>query len=292
MIGSMVNPPPPPPRARSLRRRRVLLGVDAPVEAVGGHLVHAEGLVELPQQVVGREIAVLELLAVRADLGVDERAHRVTNHHQLFGPLEHRTLPVRRRHRRGRRGGGPGGRLPRSVRTSRASRGSGGRRDGRCIWRTEQGTDAGGSEWKRAASVWRDRWRSTPRSLRDVLIRLRRDVAGGVARWTLGGHGVAEIDVDFFPTVAPAGDERPAWSSTAAPLGSRWHRDAPGSGRDPRRPVDTCELTLPRDSAGPVVDEPDPARCSISPTRRSTSSARSCSGTPRATAWPRDSDFR
>ena len=70
--------------------------------------------------------------------------------------------------------------------------------------------------------------------VRDVLIRLRRDVAGGVARWTLGGHGVAEIDVDFFPTVAPAGDERPAWSSTAAPRGSRWRRERSGGGRDLR----------------------------------------------------------
>jgi hypothetical protein len=30
---------------------------------------------------------------VRADLGVDEGAHRVPHHLQLFGPLEHRRLP-------------------------------------------------------------------------------------------------------------------------------------------------------------------------------------------------------
>lgn len=80
--------------------------------------------------------------------------------------------------------------------------------------------------------------------VRDVLIRLRRDVAGGVARWTLGAHGVAEIDVDFFPTVAPAGDERPAWSSTAR----LWDPDGiamlPAVVEISADRVDTCELTL------------------------------------------------
>ena len=94
MIGSIVNPPPATAPAFALRPRgcRVLLRRDALVEAVGGHLVHAERLVELAQEVVRRHVAVLELLAVRADLGVDERAHRVTHHQQLFGPLEHRKL--------------------------------------------------------------------------------------------------------------------------------------------------------------------------------------------------------
>jgi len=50
--------------------------------------------------------------------------------------------------------------------------------------------------------------------VRDVLIRLRRDTAGSVARWTLGEHGVAELDVEFFPILA-ADDANPAWSTAA-----------------------------------------------------------------------------
>jgi hypothetical protein len=50
--------------------------------------------------------------------------------------------------------------------------------------------------------------------VRDVLIRLRRDTAGSVARWTLGEHGVAELDVEFFP-ILTAVDANPAWSTTA-----------------------------------------------------------------------------
>src|SRR6478736_6669958 len=50
---------------------------------------------------------------------------------------------------------------------------------------------------------------------RDVLRRLRRDTAGSVARWTLGGHGVAELDVEFFPILAAAEAANPAWSTTA-----------------------------------------------------------------------------
>jgi hypothetical protein len=34
--------------------------------------------------------------------------------------------------------------------------------------------------------------------LADVLLRLRRDADGSVLRWTLGGCGAAEIDVQFF----------------------------------------------------------------------------------------------
>lgn len=51
--------------------------------------------------------------------------------------------------------------------------------------------------------------------LRDVLIRLRRDAAGSVTRWTLGELGVAEVDVAFFPILTAAGAAIPAWSSTA-----------------------------------------------------------------------------
>jgi hypothetical protein len=51
--------------------------------------------------------------------------------------------------------------------------------------------------------------------LRDVLIRLRRDVPGAVARWTLGGRGAAEVDVEFMPVLSETGAPTPAWSSTA-----------------------------------------------------------------------------
>jgi hypothetical protein len=47
----------------------------------------------------------------------------------------------------------------------------------------------------------------------NVLSRLRRDVPGGVARWTLGGRGSAEVDVEFSPIVAESGSG-PAWTTT------------------------------------------------------------------------------
>ena len=90
MIGSSVIPPPRhpwsrSPRARCCRRcsgavRRVLLGVDAALEGVARHRVHAERGVQLAQEVVRRQVAVLELLAVRADLVVDELPHGVADH--------------------------------------------------------------------------------------------------------------------------------------------------------------------------------------------------------------------
>ena len=49
----------------------------------------------------------------------------------------------------------------------------------------------------------------------DVLIRLRRDAQGSVARWTLGGRGVAEVDADFFPILTADGADSPGWSTTA-----------------------------------------------------------------------------
>jgi hypothetical protein len=58
-------------------------------EAVAGHGVHAEGAEQLAEDVVGREVAVLELLPARRDLGEDELAHRVADHDLLFGPLVH-----------------------------------------------------------------------------------------------------------------------------------------------------------------------------------------------------------
>lgn len=49
----------------------------------------------------------------------------------------------------------------------------------------------------------------------DVLIKLRRDISGSVVRWTLGEHGVAEVDVEFFPIFVAEDTTRPAWSTTA-----------------------------------------------------------------------------
>ena len=93
MIGSIVIPAPPPPPplalARSRVARRVFSASMRRLKRVARHLVHAERLVQLAQQVVRRQVAVLELLAVRADLVVDELPHRVADHLQLFGPFEH-----------------------------------------------------------------------------------------------------------------------------------------------------------------------------------------------------------
>ncbi len=77
----------------------------------------------------------------------------------------------------------------------------------------------------------------------DVLMRLRRDTRGAVARWTLGGRGTAELDVSFFPVPAEV-PSTPAWSTTAR----LWDRmgialvdtvvELTGTA------ADTCELTL------------------------------------------------
>lgn len=87
--------------------------------------------------------------------------------------------------------------------------------------------------------------------VRDVLIRLRRDVPGGVARWRLGERGAAEIDVDFFPIMTASGDTSPAWSSTAR----LWDPDGvamlPAVVEIRTETVDTCELTL-RPAAPPA----------------------------------------
>ena len=87
--------------------------------------------------------------------------------------------------------------------------------------------------------------------VRDVLIRLRRDVPGGVARWTLGERGAAEIDVDFFPILTATGDPSPAWSSAAR----LWDPDGvamfPTVVEIRAGASDTCELTL-RPTAPPA----------------------------------------
>jgi len=56
-----------------------------------------------------------------------------------------------------------------------------------------------------------------------VLGQLRRDTRGSSTAWTLGGHGSAQVDVDFFPVIssrntpAPNGApaETPAWTTSA-----------------------------------------------------------------------------
>ena len=69
--------------------RAGLVGRDAAVEAVGRHRIHPERLVHPAEEVVRREVAVLELLAVRTNLVVDELAHCIAHHLELFGPFEH-----------------------------------------------------------------------------------------------------------------------------------------------------------------------------------------------------------
>jgi hypothetical protein len=80
--------------------------------------------------------------------------------------------------------------------------------------------------------------------VRDVLIRLRRDTAGSVARWTLGGRGIAELDVDFFPILTAADAASPAWSTTAR----LWDTDGVALVHVVielrAAAVDGCELTL------------------------------------------------
>jgi hypothetical protein len=62
---------------------------NSPVEGIGGHCVHTERLVQPAQEVIRRQVAVFQLLAVRPDLVVDELAHGVAHHLELFGPFEH-----------------------------------------------------------------------------------------------------------------------------------------------------------------------------------------------------------
>ena len=59
------------------------------------HLVHAEGLEELAQDVVGRRVAVLELLDLRLDLGLHELPHHVADHLLGLGPIDHGDSPIR-----------------------------------------------------------------------------------------------------------------------------------------------------------------------------------------------------
>jgi len=75
----------------------------------------------------------------------------------------------------------------------------------------------------------------------DVLRRLRRDTRGAAARWMLGAHGSAEIDIDFFPVITPG--DAPAWTTTAR----LWDPDAVAMVRVTieltAASADTCTLT-------------------------------------------------
>lgn len=79
-----------------------------------------------------------------------------------------------------------------------------------------------------------------------VLNRLRRDVPGGAARWTLGGRGAAEIDVDFFPIISDPGADapKPAWSSTARLWGPDGVALLAAVVEIRTETIDTCGLTL------------------------------------------------
>jgi hypothetical protein len=65
---------------------------DPTLERVPRHRADAERRVQLAQQVVRRHVAVLEVVAVRPDLLVDEVAHRAPDHLELFWPFEHHCL--------------------------------------------------------------------------------------------------------------------------------------------------------------------------------------------------------
>ncbi len=106
--GAAAPPSPAPvdlaPLAVGVGRGRELLR-----EPVAGELVHSEGRVQLPDDVVGRKIAELELVDVRHHLGLDEPPDRIADHQLLLGPFEHRAPP-----------GGPGSGVPLAMRLSEA----------------------------------------------------------------------------------------------------------------------------------------------------------------------------
>jgi len=51
----------------------------------------------------------------------------------------------------------------------------------------------------------------------DVLVQLRRDALGCPVAWTLGAHGSADLDAEFFPVPTALADASnpPAWTTTA-----------------------------------------------------------------------------
>src|SRR4029077_17961785 len=62
---------------------------DLPGKALARHLVQAEGTHELAQDVVRRQVAVLEVMPPGLDLLVDEPPRHVANHQVLLAPLDH-----------------------------------------------------------------------------------------------------------------------------------------------------------------------------------------------------------
>src|SRR5207237_10419491 len=73
----------------ALARLASLLGLDAALEALARHRVHAERREELAQEVVGRKVAVLQFVTLGDDFRRHELADGITDHLLLFGPLEH-----------------------------------------------------------------------------------------------------------------------------------------------------------------------------------------------------------
>jgi hypothetical protein len=63
--------------------------LDHAPEALPVHLVDAEGRQHLAQDLVRRQVTVLELFEVRHDLGGDELAHCIADHELLLGPFDH-----------------------------------------------------------------------------------------------------------------------------------------------------------------------------------------------------------
>ncbi len=214
MIGNSVNPPP----RDSSRSARAALAPAVPAAAASSaairlskpsarERVHPERRVQLAQQVVGREVAVLELLAVRSDLVVDELAHGVAHHLELFGPFEHGRIVRDVVGRPPERAGEPesratfrglSGDFTRSARTS--DRGFSPAAPGsRCNRLTEEvsgggnGMDPGGISVARTLPI-------DGALLDDVLLRLRRDAATSALRWTLGDRGTAEVEIAFTST--------------------------------------------------------------------------------------------
>ena len=97
--------------------------------------------------------------------------------------------------------------------------------------------DAGGISVARALSI-------DAALIPNVLIRLRRDVPGAVARWTLGDRGAAEVDVKFFPIVSESDPATPAWSSTARLWDPSGIAMLGAAVEITTAAIDTCELTL------------------------------------------------
>ena len=120
----------------------------------------------------------------------------------------------------------------------------------------------------------------------DVLVRLRRDTCGTTMRWTLGERGSAELDVDFFPVFFGFVSNRvgPAWTTSARLWDPEAVAVASAVVELTAVSTDTCELAIRPDVPLTPWWEAHCRHSSPWPTPRSTSSPRSCSGRPPATA--------